>query len=520
MAHPDRLARALLATPLVLTLTLAGTSACSSTPTPAAQSSAPASTSVPPNVYEQQRTDGVNALLKRFTAALTSGDRGKLDALIDPLAGSAFRRSLYTAQDDLGPTPAGRTRTAAPTATSARPTPEQVAPGSASRTDPGAVTVPGSGSAAPRRGAAPAPRGVNLVLRTLDYRVAPTDGPERLVGGALGVKLTEQGSTDSWVTPVTVSYALGGTVRPGVDEPVIDVPAVLAFSRYGEDWKLLGDGSLAPDPWVDPEEPVEPPALTPWTFAGLQADDVATAGGASAVLSYPGTDATVDKVRRELGPAVTAVSDFWGDQWSRRTVVMATGDEKQWSGLTRTAPGATSAAAAATVFSRIDRGKRVVVGQRIVLAPSAAQLSDAGLAVVLRHELAHVATRLETAEKAPMWLTEGVAEYVGRRGQRASLTDAAPELAAAVAAGRVPAALPVDKDFAVNSQEARIAYQSAWSFAAFVAAKYGDGKLRDLYRAVGGGEASKQDAAFTRILGADEKAVVGQWQTWLRRQVR
>lgn len=368
------------------------------------------------------------------------------------------------------------------------------------------------------------------MLRTLDYRVAPGDGPERLIGGALGVKLTDKGSSDSWVTPVTVSYALGGTARPGVDEPVIDVPTDLAFARYGEEWKLLGDGSLSPDPSVDPEAPVRPPLLTPWAFGGLRADDVATAGGVSAVLSYPGTDITVERVRRELGPAVAAVTDFWGDQWSRRAVLMATGDDDQWAGFTQTRTGATDAAAAATVFARLDRGTRTVTGQRIVLAPSASQLSNAGIAVLLRHELTHVATRFETPENAPMWLTEGVAEYVGRRvpggangkPQRApSLTDAAPELAAEVAGGNVPKSLPDNKEFAVADASARLAYQSAWSFAAFVAEKYGDNRLRDLYRAVSTRpDAAGVNSAMTSTLGVDQRTAIEQWQTWLRRQVR
>jgi len=102
---------------------------------------------------------------------------------------------------------------------------------------------------------------------------------------------------------------------------------------------------------------------------------------------------------------------------------------------------------------------------------------------VLRHELTHVATRLDTAADAPMWLTEGLAEYVGRRGYR-DFAAVAPDLTAAVRAGELPAGLPTDADFRVDTDEATLAYQSAWSFAAFVADVYGEPKLRAMYLGV------------------------------------
>ena len=41
-------------------------------------------------------------------------------------------------------------------------------------------------------------------------------------------------------------------------------------------------------------------------------------------------------------------------------------------------------------------------------------MSDASLRIVLRHELFHYAARADTAADAPRWLTEGVADFIGR----------------------------------------------------------------------------------------------------------
>ncbi|WP_440714069.1 peptidase MA family metallohydrolase [Gordonia sp. FQ] len=508
-----------MASATALALLAGGVTACGSGEKAAAPSSSTTPLfSTPPNAFEQQRADGVTALLDALTKALTSGDRAGLDALIDPLATPAFRQSLHRAQDDLRPAPARRAATSvAPTATPSGAAPQSPAPQrSVPRRSPRSGDRPSSSAPA-----ATVPRGSNLVLRTLQYRLAPSAGPERLIGGELGVRLNDAGASDTWVTPITASYALGGAARPGVDEPVIDVPQELAVARYGDDWKLLGDGSLAPDESVDPTQEVRPPELVPWAFGGLLADDVPTAGGTSSILSYPGTDRTVAKVRDQLAPAVAAVTAFWGDAWVRKAVIQVTGTPEQFAGFTRTAPGETNAAAAATVFSRIDGGAKTVIGQRVVLAPAAGQLSVAGIGVVLRHELTHVATRLDTADDAPMWLTEGVAEYVGRRGTKVDFTDVAPELSAQIAAGDVPKALPSDKDFSVDTDAARLAYQSSWSFATFVAQKYGEDKLKRMYLAVAqGGPVAKTDAALAGALGVDRATAVAQWRTWLGKQVR
>ena len=60
--------------------------------------------------------------------------------------------------------------------------------------------------------------------------------------------------------------------------------------------------------------------------------------------------------------------------------------------------------------------------ERIMFAPGAAAMSDAALRIVLRHELFHYAARADTAADAPRWLTEGVADFVGRPPQPPSRT--------------------------------------------------------------------------------------------------
>ncbi|WOC13712.1 peptidase MA family metallohydrolase [Gordonia sp. MP11Mi] len=458
---------------VAVALTVVGTvAACSDSSEHSTASSAGASTT-PLNPFEQQRTDGVGALLDELSSVLRTGDRAGLDGLIDDAAPRSIIDRLHTAVAAFAPSK--------------------------------------------NRGR----RGGPLATTSFTYRVAPSTGPEWQVDPALAAKVDEAGASDTWVTPVELTYALGGSSTPGLAEPEVSLTETMVFARYGDDWKVLGDAASASNPQPTTAKPAPPAEVGPWEFTGLAAADVRTAGGTSVILSYPKTDKTLTRIESILPNAIAAVSKFWGDDWTQKAAVVTTGDQTEFSGLTRTAASDTTVAAAATVFSRIDRRAKQVVGQRIVLSPNAVDLSEPALAVVLRHELMHVATRLSTSEISPMWLTEGVPEYVGRKGTYREFVDAAPDLAVEVAADRVPKKLPVDSDFAVDSDAARVAYQSAWSFAAFVADKYGESKLKDMYRKMtAAGDTPAMDAAMKTAVGHDKNALVKQWQTWLRAQVR
>ncbi len=104
------------------------------------------------------------------------------------------------------------------------------------------------------------------------------------------------------------------------------------------------------------------------------------------------------RISAQLDDAVDAVSAFWGPDWPREIVVVAAGTDAQFAAV----GGGDSHTAATTT------------GERIMFAPGAAQMNDDSLRIVLRHELFHYAARAETAADAPRWLTEGVADYVGR----------------------------------------------------------------------------------------------------------
>jgi hypothetical protein len=224
-------------------------------------------------------------------------------------------------------------------------------------------------------------------------------------------------------------------------------------------------------------------------------------------LGGPAADRLLSRVASNIGTAVDQVEAFWGVDWSRDISVVAAGSDEQFRAA---AGGGLSSewadVAAVTVADHVDPAHRVAVGQRIVFAPGAANMSESALRIVLTHELFHYAARADTALDAPRWLTEGVADFVAR--------PSAPVPADARSAYQ---SLPSDIDLDTPGPQRSLAYDRAWWFARFVADTYGTPKLRALYvAACGVGHADPLTAA-RNVLGTDPAGLLARWQQWLTR---
>jgi hypothetical protein len=221
----------------------------------------------------------------------------------------------------------------------------------------------------------------------------------------------------------------------------------------------------------------------------------------------PAGDRLMSRVASDIAGAVTAVEAFWGVDWSREVSVVAARTDEEFRGAAGGGPASQWAdIAAVTVVDRVDVAHREAVGERIVLAPGAAGMSESALRIVLAHELFHYAARVDTAADAPRWLTEGVADFVARP-QTPVPPDALP----------VPLTLPSDADLDAPGAQRSLAYDRAWWFARFVADSYGPAKLRDLYLGSCGVHHSDVPTAIRDTLGTDPAALLVRWHQWLTR---
>ncbi|BBY47044.1 peptidase [Mycolicibacterium arabiense] len=235
-------------------------------------------------------------------------------------------------------------------------------------------------------------------------------------------------------------------------------------------------------PAASPPTPVAPPPQP----AAARTVQVIPMGPVAAGLA--------DRIRGDFDGAADAVTRFWGDDWRRDVVIVATGSDEQFATLGGggTGPGSDIAA--------------VTTSERIVFAPGAAGMSDSSLRIVLTHELFHYAARPATANDAPRWLTEGVADFVGRPA-----TPRRPDRADVAELG----SLPTDADLDAVGHARSVAYDRAWWFSRFVADRYGTDVLRELYVAACRPGHPDTDTAIRETLGADVPVVLADWRRWL-----
>ena len=221
---------------------------------------------------DRRREHAVGAVGSR-AAARRARD---LDAILDASAPRAFRDGLVVAQANLS----------------------------------SAVPRPDTGPRKPLR------------YRVFEHFIGAADAEES-PQESVAAKLAEQGSSDNWVSPVRLRFALGGTGTPAGRARYRDRhPFVVA--RYDDEWRLVGDLTLMRRP---------PGGIGLWSFAGARATDAATLGGQSVVASYPGTEGITARVVAMLPDAVRSVTDFWGPRWPQRALVITTASTEQFGAL-------------------------------------------------------------------------------------------------------------------------------------------------------------------------------------------
>ncbi|MFI7100477.1 hypothetical protein ACIBK8_14070 [Streptomyces sp. NPDC050161] len=310
------------------------------------------------------------------------------------------------------------------------------------------------------------------------------DRQRRMFGNLAGLPLTgwryELVATDAFPLPpgdgerlaakVELSYRLKGYDA----EPVTSVQ-YLTLTRRGGGWRISSD--------TDATAAGHTGTRQLWDQGPVRV----VRGRHSLVLGGAADPDRLRDLAKRADAAVPAVSSAWKGAWAGQVVVEApdsvaqmaqllgSGDASGYTGIAAVTTGEAGAAAKAPA-------------DRVIVNPDAyEELNDLGRAVVLTHEITHVATRTDTTGSTPLWLSEGFADWVAYRGKDRRAGIAAPELSRAVATGRPPQQLPTDADFGFTGGADRLAtaYEGGWLACRMIADKWGEAKLRAFYRAAG-----------------------------------
>ncbi|WP_225848415.1 hypothetical protein [Streptomyces sp. HPF1205] len=238
--------------------------------------------------------------------------------------------------------------------------------------------------------------------------------------------------------------------------------------------------------------------------------------GAHSLVLGLSAPATLRQYAADADRAVPDVAHAWGTGWPGKVVVEAPATLGQMAALAGADPSAYQGIAAVTT-GELGRDAGAPA-DRVILNPSAfAGLSDFGRQVVLTHETAHVATRLATNGGTPLWLSEGFADWVAYRNAGRTARQIAPELAADVAAGRLPTALPSAADFRPGAPRLAQAYEEGWLACRMIADKWSPDTLTALYRSVAHG--GPLDARLRASLGVGLTEFTARWRDEVREEL-
>jgi len=248
--------------------------------------------------------------------------------------------------------------------------------------------------------------------------------------------------------------------------------------------------------------------------------------GQSAVVIGNAPAARMRSYRALADSAVRRVSGVWGTGWNSHVVIVTPSTSEEFAKLLLRSADAELDQVAAITQGVIDQGQPAD-GDRVVINPKAfTALQPIGRRVVITHELTHVAARSSTTKPVPIWLSEGMADYVGYFGLDLPRERVAAELLALVRSGKGPKALPTAADFDPSQSTIAPSYSGSWLAVSRLVDIYGQSKVVAFYRGIAMGPPGDRAAlldpdavaaqAFPRSFGVTEAEFVGGWSRYLK----
>ena len=267
-------------------------------------------------------------------------------------------------------------------------------------------------------------------------------------------------SGDDYWGVVEVTLQLAGFDR----EPVVTVDRY-RFSPLGDDARRFGLSSVTDADWEERNDVFS----QPWDMGPIQVRSGVGVLGIFDAESVRVSDALIDSVERGIGN-VAALVPY---EWSRSVVVYALSDTEFLSSI-EDPPGGHPERLDGVAFSvETSPSSGEIAATRFVLHPRMLDRARVERDRLVRHELTHVAMG-EHDDHAPVWLSEGLAEYVSVRPlapQDRMIADAA----LAAAKGGEITELPDDENF--NGPDSAVHYGVAWWACEYLALTYGPESL-------------------------------------------
>jgi len=326
-----------------------------------------------------------------------------------------------------------------------------------------------------------------------------TYGAARLAP-ALSATRARQVGPKAWAATVTGTYRLAG-----FDRAPQTFEATYTLVQRPGGWRMVDD--------ADGANP-----LQMWDLPGMR-----VLRGRSGIVIGNAAASRMREYSTIADSAVRRVSGFWGTGWSSQVVIVTPSTSEQFAMLLARSDGEGLDQVAAITQGVVEAGQQAQ-GDRVVINPTAfTALRPVGRRVVITHELTHVAARSSTDSPVPIWLAEGMADYVGYSGLDLPRVRVASELLTLVRAGKGPTGLPAEVDFDPAQSKIAPSYSASWLAVSRLVDLYGRARVVAFYRLVATaptvGSPVDPDAtaslAFPRSFGVTQAQFVEGWRRYL-----
>nr|WP_238351348.1 hypothetical protein [Kribbella shirazensis] len=274
--------------------------------------------------------------------------------------------------------------------------------------------------------------------------------------------LQAHGST-TYLVRILMRYQI-----PAVDFTPVTTELGYTFVARGGRWLLTADDEL--------DEDLGPGAhREAWDLGRIEVQR----GPRVLVVVEKGDTRRGRAIVRETTEGLEQVLAYWPRKWTGSVFVIAL-DETEVRDARFADEDIESAASTGTTFSSLpgqDTADGTVAGGYVVINPNERDRVDE---ILLSHELTHVATA-DLGGYEPLWLAEGVAEYVSWSGieaigggsevakwEQEVIDDAVPQMTS----------LPSDAGFYQNSADV---YGVSWLAVRYLAQRIGLAKVEELY---------------------------------------
>jgi hypothetical protein len=334
-----------------------------------------------------------------------------------------------------------------------------------------------------------------LPLGTFSYGT-PEPAPE------LGADRVAQLGPEAWVSRVAGRYSLAG-----YDTATREFESYFTVVRRASGWRLVDD--------TDGGTQVQAWDLPSFTVVRSATTLVMGTGPASRLRRY----LTLGNL------AVKRVDAVWTAPWNSRLVLVVPKTAAQMAEQVGQDKDSVSQVAAVTDGPFDAKGR--AGADRVVVNPGAfANLQTRGQQVVVTHEATHVAIRATTDRPVPLWLSEGMADYVGYLDIGATRRQVAAALLAKVRAGTGPKGLPAAADFDPSRTTIAPSYNAAWLAVSRIVDRHGRAALVRFYLAAATTPADSSSAApdpdeataaaFKSVLGTSQAGFTKEWLAYLK----